>query len=69
MQPLADKSLSHMKVYHRKNYFMLALFISFSIQSQPWSDPGPRYRSYPKMVQALRVHVGILRSQHMPVLV
>lgn len=52
MQPLAGKSLSHTKLYHRKNYFVLALFIPLSIHSQPRSAPGPRYRSYPKLVQA-----------------
>jgi len=69
IQPLAGQSLSHMKVYHQKNYFVLAPFIPLWIHSQSWSDPEPRYSRYPKLVQALRVDVDILRSQHMPALV
>lgn len=69
MQPLAGKCLSHMKLYHRKNYFVLALFSPLSIHAQPCSGPEPKYRSYPKLVQALRVDMDILTSHHMPVLV
>lgn len=66
---MAGKSLSHMKLYHRTNYPVLALFIPLGTHSRPRSDPGPRQRSYPELAQALRVGVDFLRSQNMAVLV
>ncbi|TRZ22258.1 hypothetical protein HGM15179_004828 [Zosterops borbonicus] len=39
VQPLADKSLNPMKLYHRKIYFVLALFVPLNIHSQPWTQP------------------------------
>lgn len=68
MQPLADKSLNHMKLYHKKIYFVLALFAPLNIHSQPWTQ----VLGYSKLFQAgvtLTVEVSIFRSQHMPALV
>lgn len=45
---------------------MFVLFIPLTIHSQLWSGSGLGYRSLPKLVQALRVDLDILRSQHMP---
>lgn len=48
MQPLADKSLNHMKLYHKKVYFVLALFVPLNIHRQLWTQ----VLGYSKLFQA-----------------